>query len=98
VELDSVDERVLVDRASVCGAPAQRLAVGVATFPTEAADSDRLLALADADVRRNKQVLRPRERTAEPSTETAGIQAPLVGLALGEPTGQPVLWASAGTG
>jgi hypothetical protein len=72
--------------------------VGVATFPTEAADSDRLLALADADLRRNKQVLRPRDRNAEPSTGTVEIGAPFVGLAVGEPTGQPLLAASAGTG
>jgi diguanylate cyclase (GGDEF)-like protein len=72
--------------------------VGVATFPTEAADSDRLLALADADLRRNKQGLRPRERNAEPSTRTVEIGVPFAGLAVGEPTGQPLLAASAGTG
>jgi hypothetical protein len=30
VKLDSIDERVLVDRTGVCGAPAERLAVGLA--------------------------------------------------------------------
>ncbi len=72
--------------------------VGVATFPTEAADSDQLLALADADLRRNKHALRPRKQSAEPGTDTPGLGEPPARLVLSGPAPQPLLSASAGAG
>ena len=45
--------------------------VGIATFPADAGDPDRLVARADADLRANKQLLQPRQRQAAPSTRSA---------------------------
>ena len=49
--------------------------IGVATFPTDAHGSDRLLAQADADLRRNKEIVRPRQRIAEPAARPAPERA-----------------------
>ena len=48
--------------------------IGLATFPTDAEDPDRLLAQADADLRRNKEVLRPQHRSAARAPRTATLR------------------------
>lgn len=50
------------------------ISVGVATFPIDAEDADRLLALADADLRHNKQPLRMRQRSSAATAPSAALE------------------------